>query len=154
MQNGKRLRHGSRSILVGLLLLLALSSASLWGASPLEELQQILKDYVLITSNLNSNYDSLDRRLNISEQSISLISKDIMTLQENSKTRDEILKKHEDSLTKVEQKSASSEKIIKDLQTGWSNMEDSLKTSRAINNVLIGVGIVSIALNVLLMLTR
>lgn len=148
---GQRLRRGSRSIGVMLLLVLLLSGASL-QADALSEIQEILISYEQITLDLGSRLKASE--LNTSALSISIgsMNNSLMSLQASSKLQAESLDKQEISIAEMQRTLTSSDKQINDLQTGYLKMERNYKTMKTVAISTFSIAIASIALNAIMLL--
>ncbi len=148
---GQRLRRGSRSIGVMLLLVLLLSGASL-QADALSEIQEILISYEQITLDLGSRLKASE--LNTSALSISIgsMNNSLMSLQASSKLQAESLDKQEISIAEMQRTLTSSDKQINDLQTGYLKMERNYKIMKTVAISTFSIAIASIALNVIMLL--
>ena len=123
-------KHGSMIIiLAGLSLLLLLSQGSLWAGSPVDQLQQILQNYELITLGLQKDFENVKENSISLGGSIALMQIDIKTLQQNWQKQDQRLTALESLSSQDKTTLASSPKTIDALESGFKSMERKLKTS-------------------------
>lgn len=123
-------KHGSMIIiLAGLSLLLLLSQGSLWAGSPVDQLQQILQNYELITLGLQKDFENVKENSISLGGSIALMQSDIKTLQQNWQKQDQRLVALENLSSQDKTTLDSSPKTIDSLQSGYASMERDLKRS-------------------------
>lgn len=123
-------KHGSRIIiLAGLLLLLLPSQAFLWAGSPVDQLQQILQNYEMITLGLQKDFENVKRNSISLGSSITLMQSDIKTLQQNWQKQDQRLVALENLSSQDKTTLDSLPKTIDVLQSGFASMERDLKKS-------------------------
>ncbi len=123
-------KHGSMIIiLAGLSLLLLLSQGSLWAGSPVDQLQQILQNYELITLGLQKDFENVKQKSISLGGSITVMQNDIVALQQNSQKHDQRLTALESLSSQDKTTLASSPKTIDALEIGFKSMERKLKTS-------------------------
>lgn len=123
-------KHGSTIIiLAGLSLLLLLSQGSLWAGSPVDQLQQILQNYELITLGLQKDFENVKENSISLGGSIALMQSDIKTLQQNWQKQDQRLVALENLSSQDKTTLDSSPKTIDSLQSGYASMERDLKRS-------------------------
>ena len=123
-------KHGLRIIiLAGLLLLLLPSQAFLWAGSPVDQLQQILQNYEMITLGLQKDFENVKRNSISLGGSITLMQSDIKTLQQNWQKQDQRLVALENLSSQDKTTLDSLPKTIDVLQSGFASMERDLKKS-------------------------
>ncbi|MDD3534348.1 MAG: hypothetical protein PHR27_10040 [Candidatus Cloacimonetes bacterium] len=123
-------KHGLRIIiLAGLLLLLLPSQVFLSAGSPVDQLQQILQNYELITLGLQKDFENVKENSISLGGSIALMQSDIKTLQQNWQKQDQRLVALENLSSQDKTTLDSSPKTIDSLQSGYASMERDLKKS-------------------------
>ena len=140
---GKRYGHGLRSILIISLLVLALPWA-LYSESALDEIIPILNSYVQITESLYDRSNVFEKDLKNFKTTMQEANKSLFTLESNYKEQKSLLDNQTSTLTEHTQTLKGYSKQINDLETGYSNMERSLKVYKVIGNVSIGIAIGSL----------
>jgi len=123
-------KHGLRIIiLAGLLLLLLPSQVFLSARSPVDQLQQILQNYELITLGLQKDFENVKENSISLGGSIALMQSDIKTLQQNWQKQDQRLVALENLSSQDKTTLDSSPKTIDSLQSGYASMERDLRKS-------------------------
>lgn len=140
---GKRYGHGLRSIVILLLLVLA-PLQGLYSVSALDEIIPILNNYVQITENFSDRLNSYEKDSNDFKTAMQEVNKSLFTLESNYKEQTSTLSNLTNISSEHEQTFKDYSKRINDLETGYKSMEKSLKLSKVIGNVSIGIAIGSL----------
>lgn len=140
---GKRYGLGLRSMLICFLLVLVLPWG-LYSASALDEIIPILNSYVQITESLSVRLDNYEKDSDSFKQAMQKANESLFTLENNYKEQKSLLDNQTSISTVHEQTLKDYSKQIKDLETGYSRMEKSLKIYKVIGNVSIGIAIGSL----------
>lgn len=125
---------------IGLLILVCMPlqgqfSASSVSISPVEELEQILTDYVKITSSLSDRLNSSEKDLNLLQISTTQTKNSLLSLEQNYTKLNNILMVNESELAQVELTLKDSKEQIKSLEIGYKSMERELRISKIVGNV-------------------
>lgn len=125
---------------IGLLILVCMPlqgqfSASSVSISPVEELEQILTDYVKITSSLSDRLNSSEKDLNLLQISTTQTKNSLLFLEQNYTKLNNILMVNESELAQVELTLKDSKEQIKSLEIGYKSMERELRISKIVGNV-------------------
>ncbi len=140
---GKRYGHGLRSIVILLLLFLA-PLQGLYSVSALDEIIPILNNYVQITENFSDRLNSYEKDSSDFKTAMQEVNKSLFTLESNYKEQTSTLSNLTNISSEHEQTFKDYSKRINNLETGYKSMEKSLKLSKLIGNVSIGIAIGSL----------
>lgn len=148
---GKRYGHGLRSTLILLLLALVLPWG-LYSASALDEIIPILNSYVQITENLYDRSNVYEKEVSSFKIVTQELNKSLLTLELESSTQKTLVNSQMITLTEHETTLTDYSARINNLESGYLSMEKSLKLSKTIGNVSIGIAVGALVVSAFVLL--